>query len=97
MTMTAHYAESSKLSSRSSRTSRRAKIARWVKFTYRLYYKDGSSRYLSKSIAQLEGQTREDTVKYLVNDFTKLMEYSEGLIKVKLISVDGEKVNIVIE
>lgn len=90
-----HYTNGTKFVSHTTRKA--CKIERWIKYTYRLYYNDGSSKYLSMSIAQLEGETNGDTVKYLVNDFKRHIEYNDSLIKVKLISVDGEKVNAIIE
>ena len=72
--------------------AKRVKIARWVKYTYRIFWKDGTSKYVSRSIAQLEGQTNKDTIEYLVKDFKSHIGFGDAE-KVKLISVDGEKVN----
>ena len=78
-------------------TRRRVKINRWVKYTYRFYFTDGKSKYLSMNVAQLEGQTTEDTIKYLIKNFKENLKIYDDVEKIKLISVDGEKVNAVIE
>lgn len=80
-----------------ARTRRPVKIERWVRYSYRLFYTDGTSKYLVMNIAQLEGQTNEDTTNYLVRNFSEQLPYWEDIEKVKLISVDGERHNIIIE
>ena len=69
------------------------KIDRYVKYTYRLFRKNGESEYRSAFVGQLVGDTTNRTIDYLVKHFKEILSYSETLEKVKLISVDGTKVN----
>ena len=99
MMMSTHFATTgSKLVGRAvGRAPERKKISRWVKFTYRVFFKSGESKYLTRCIAQLEGQTNTDTIDYLLKDFRNNLGYSDDVVKYRLISVDGEKVNREIE
>lgn len=72
------------------------KITRWVKFTFKIFMENGETEYCTRHIAQLEGQTNKDTTDYLVKDFKNHVGLS-GIIKYRLISVDGEKVDRDIE
>lgn len=72
------------------------KITRLVRFTYKMFMESGESKYRTGHIAQLEGQTNTDTTDYLVEDFKNHVGLA-GVIKYRLISVDGEKVNREIE
>ena len=74
----------------------RPKIERWVKFTYRLFLTDGTSKYMSRTIGQFKGRTSKELAEYLVRHFTELLEADREVESVKLISVDGDKYNITI-
>lgn len=74
-----------------------AKIARWVKYTYRLFFTDGTSKYMSRFIAQCEGGTNKDTADYIVRDFREYFKHDPEVKSMKLISVDGERFNIMVE
>lgn len=73
------------------------RINRWVRYTSRVYLTDGSSKYTTGTIAQLDGQTNKDTADYLIRDFEDIIRTSDSISKLKLISIDGEKLNTVIE
>lgn len=74
----------------------RPKIERWVKYTYRVFFTDGTSKYMTRSIAKFEGCPIEHTRDYLVRDFAEYVKHDPELTGMKLISVDGQKYNIMV-
>jgi len=68
-------------------------ITEWIPFSVRIFYNNGESKYCRMTIARLEGMTDEELTAYLVKDYTELLQYAEDVEKVKLISVNRNKVN----
>ena len=69
---------------------------RKVKVTYRVYWDFGTSKYCSLSISKYDGYSNEDIRDYLVREFSREIGV-EHLQKIKLITIDGERVNTIIE
>lgn len=68
---------------------------KWVKVTYRLFYKD-SSKYLTGSYGvptDIEDVV-EHLKEYLTNEWSEKLKYLDDIEYIKLISINGVKVNL---
>lgn len=71
-------------------------ITGWIKTSYRVFYPDGTSHYVTSNIPDFDGRTIESATEYLIKSFRKRI-VDEEVQKIKLISVDGKKVNVIVQ
>lgn len=73
-----------------------AKPSRIVKVTYRVYWDSGTSKYCVLTIPKYEDTTNEDIRDYLIGMFQREIGV-EHLQRIKIISIDSEKVNVIVQ
>ena len=69
---------------------RKPENLKWIPYTYRVFYTDGTSRYIRMNVL---AESVEAAYDFLVNWFTRDVDYHDEIEKIRFISLNKQKIN----
>ena len=63
---------------------------KWIPYTYRVFYTDGTSRYIRMNVL---AESVEAAYDFLVNWFTSKVDYHDEIENIRFISLNKQKIN----